>query len=119
MKSLAQKKYSTNMSSFSSEGKSVTSASHTEPSTVIVCGWNQAKHMKRTQEMNKYGCQQETLLFFLLAKPDFPRDTAFLWITQQPLNPDIVSQAGDVFTVKMLTSTSSLQSPAATFCKLN
>ena len=92
---------------------------HREDGTVIVYGCNQAKHMRWTREINEWICQQETLLFYLPAKADFPKDNAFLWIIQQPLNPDIVSQAGNMFTVKMLTSTSSFQSPAATFCKLN
>lgn len=32
--------------------------------TVIVCGRNQAKPMKGTQEINEWICQQKTLLFF-------------------------------------------------------
>lgn len=68
--------------------------------------------------MNGFASKRQCY-FFLFAKTEFPRDPAFLWITQQPRSPDIVSEAGNMFTVKKLTSTSSFQSPAATFCKLN
>lgn len=34
------------------------------------------------------------------AKPDFPRDTACLWISRQLLDPDKVSQAGSMFILK-------------------
>lgn len=70
----------------------------------MVCGWNQAKHEMNPGNERMDLPARNIVIFFLLAKSDFPRDTAFLWITQQPLNPDIVSQAGNMFIVKMFTS---------------
>lgn len=54
------------------------------------------------KEVNGFTSKNIVIFFFLPAKPDFPRDAAFLWVTQQPLHPDRVSQAGNMFTVEML-----------------
>lgn len=67
-------------------GKSTVSPSpHGEDGIVIVC-LQPGKTHAMNQEINEWICQQETLLFLSPCQACFPRDNAFLWITQQPLS---------------------------------